>query len=130
MMLTFTRGLGEAGDFVVRDRPELNRWDQAWLEDGSRVVVAIEHENDASDLSSELNHLIPIAAPLRVLITYFPSARLREESETLMKEIERRLRAESTPKCEFLLLTARWDIDDVRDYLAYVVRQDWIGERL
>ena len=130
MVLRFLREIGEPEGFQVKDRPELNRWDQSWLDPTGKPIVVIEHENDGSDLESELNHLIPCDAPLRVLITYFSRGLLKSATAELVETIDQRLSQQRANSCEFLLLTARWEIDDVRDYEAHSIRQEWVPTRL
>jgi hypothetical protein len=133
LILDLTRDLGEGAGFKVVDRPEMHRWDQAWLGPGRRPIVVIEHENNPQDgdgLRGELDHLIPADAPLRVLITYFTPGTLKDKTVTLLGEIRARLDAQGIRDNEFLLLTAGWGISDVRDYRAYLITPRWVEQRL
>jgi hypothetical protein len=133
LILGVSRSVGEESGFLVRDRPELNRWDQTWLNSKERPVVVIEHENDpesGSGLKSELDHLIPADAALRVLITYYRGSQVVERTASLLDEIRRRLESQGTRDSEFLLLTSRWEVDDARDFRAYVIKPKWVAERL
>lgn len=132
-ILSLTHSIGKDEGFLVREKPELNRWDQSWLNSSGRPIVVIEHENDpetGSGLTSELDHLVPSDAPLKVLITYYPQSRLVASATDLAGAIQERLRSHGNFHGEFLLMVARWEIDDVRDFRAYLLRPDWVSDRL